>query len=106
VIPEAVENLTEELRRQAMRRRSRNWSNSLRRRLNEWLRDNWPGPQTVYDTNYADWYWLYPIRRGSNIGFRGIRRMIDVRRPMRDDYGNMVIPDLSNQEHYGRAPEW
>jgi hypothetical protein len=106
VYPEDVENLSTDLQEQVMRRPSRNWSNTLRRNLNEWLRENWPGPQPVYDTQYNDWYWLYPIRRSERIGFRGIRRVVDVRRPMCDENGDMVVPDLSNHAHYGRSPEW
>ncbi|UCF64276.1 MAG: hypothetical protein JSW33_00170 [bacterium] len=106
VYPLPVEELPASLREQVMRRGSRHWSNSLRRRLNSWLRDNWPGPQPTYDTVYTDWRWVNPIRRGNYIGWRGIRRVVDVRRPMRDEHGNMVVPDLSNSDHYGRAPEW
>lgn len=78
-----------------------------------YLRRNWPGDETVYDTSVDDWQWRTrrqvrgPRRnRRYRVIYLGRRRRVEVRRPLRDADGNMVVPNINEQSHYGRSPAW
>jgi hypothetical protein len=77
------------------------------------LTQEWPNDDTVYDTAVADWRWRFrrQVRgRRGNRTYRvvciGRRRRVEVRRPLRDADGNMVVPNINEQSHYGRSPAW
>ncbi len=77
------------------------------------LRREWPNDYTVYDTAAHDWQWRFRRQVLGHRGNRtyrvvctGQRRRVEVRRPLRDADGNVVVPNIYEQSHYGRSPAW
>jgi hypothetical protein len=75
------------------------------------LRRRFPNDERTYNTTADDWRWS--IRRQVNrrrgiyrVIFTGTRRRVEVRRPLRDNNGDMVVPNLYDRTHYGRSPRW
>ncbi|MFQ6008382.1 MAG: hypothetical protein ACE5K8_05445 [Candidatus Zixiibacteriota bacterium] len=82
-----------------------------RDRLMRELRRQFPNDERTYNTTVDDWQWS--IRRQVNrrrriyrVIFTGSRRRVEVRRPLRDNNGDMVVPNLYDRSHYGRSPRW
>jgi hypothetical protein len=75
------------------------------------LRRRLPNDERTYNTTVDDWQWTTrrQVNRRRNIFrvvFTGSRRRVEVRRPLRDNNGNMAVPNLSDPFHYGRSPRW
>lgn len=75
------------------------------------LRRQFPNDDRTYNTTVDDWQWstrrqVNRRRRIYRIIFTGSRRRVEVRRPLRDNNGDMVVPNLYDRTHYGRSPSW
>ena len=77
------------------------------------LEREWTSGDENYHTEVADWSWATqrqargPRRdRTWRVIFTGRRRRIEVRRPLMDADGHLVVPNLNEEEHYGRSPAW
>jgi len=71
----------------------------------------WPGGHETYNTAVGDWYWTFRRQvRGprGNRTYRilclGAMRRVEVRRPLTDVNDALIVPNLYNENHYGRSP--
>ncbi|MDI6766170.1 MAG: hypothetical protein QME52_05040 [Bacteroidota bacterium] len=80
---------------------------------NAWEEERWEDSDNTLRTGFNEWAWTLgalQVRRdpeGARIYrklFTGRRRRIEVRREFRGEDGNLVVPDLTNSNHYGRSP--
>lgn len=89
-----------------------------------WDREGWGNEADTSGTYFNDWSWsagrVQPRRlpdrtviyRQSFTGrryrklFTGRRKRIEVRRKFCDEDGNLIVPDITNSNHYGRSPAW
>ena len=72
------------------------------------LRSAWPDdPADSYDTNTDDWRWFVGKRKYKKkwghwrVYFTGRRCRVEVRQPLRDANGSLVVPNLYDRGHYG-----
>ncbi len=75
------------------------------------LRAEFPSGEETYHTTVDDWQWqirrqVSRRRRIYRVLYIGYRRRVEVRRPLRDNNGDMVVPNLYDSSHYGRSPAW
>ena len=71
----------------------------------------WPGGYETYNTAVDDWQWTFTRQvrgpRGSRtyrILCLGAMRRVEVRRPLTDVNDALIVPNLYNENHYGRSP--
>ncbi len=87
-----------------------------------WNREGWGNEEDASGTDFDNWSWSAGeiqrmrqrdgsvIYRQSFTGrryrklFTGRRKRIEVRRELRDANGNLVVPNITNPDHYGRSP--
>ncbi len=75
------------------------------------LRRRFPNDERTFNTTADDWQWRTrrQVNRRRNeyrVVFTGSRRRVEVRRPLRDNNGNIVVPNITDRSHYGRSPGW
>ncbi|MFH1686346.1 MAG: hypothetical protein ABIE70_02350 [bacterium] len=77
------------------------------------LKDGWPKGDSTFNSDVDDWDWKTrrqvsgPKRnRRYRVICTGQRQRVEVRRPLKDAAGNVVVPNINEQTHYGRSPAW
>ena len=72
------------------------------------LEEEWFPQEANQYTDVTDWGWTSEIVSSDEeetvVLFTGRRRKIEYRRILRDRNGNVVVPDLNNESHYGQSP--
>ncbi|MDH5692235.1 MAG: hypothetical protein OEZ47_03940 [Gammaproteobacteria bacterium] len=69
---------------------------------NEWNRQF---RSDAFNTSMDDWHWAVSRRRRQT-NFSGTRNKVSLRRLLKDENGNVVVPNLCDPNHYGRSPAW
>jgi hypothetical protein len=69
--------------------------------------ENWPEPYDPCRGSFEDWVWTvgkpkyFKKDKEWRVNLSARRYRVDVRRPLRDAQGNLIVPNLNDRDHYG-----
>ncbi|MBD3257310.1 hypothetical protein GF377_02665 [candidate division GN15 bacterium] len=69
----------------------------------------WSPEEWNHFTGVDDWKWQISVKTAGKdkvLVFKGTRQRVEYRRDYKDKNDNHVVPDITDNTHYGRSPAW